>query len=76
MYVLGLGCVDEPTGLVWSREDDITGGYYRPAYAHKVRAGLDSSGSIITWDHRIAGQSLFKGTFMVDPADESGDVLR
>ncbi|MBW4708678.1 molybdopterin-dependent oxidoreductase [Roseobacter sp. YSTF-M11] len=52
-----------PVKLVWSREDDITGGYYRPAFAHKVRVGLDENGTIVGWDHRIAGQSIFKGTF-------------
>jgi len=52
-----------PVKLQWSREDDITGGYYRPAYAHKVRVGLDQDGRITGWDHRIAGQSIFKGTF-------------
>ena len=52
-----------PVKLVWSREDDLTGGYYRPAFAHKVRVGLDANGKIVGWDHRIAGQSIFKGTF-------------
>ena len=55
-----------PVKLVWSREDDITGGYYRPAYAHKVSVGLDEDGRIVGWDHRVAGQSLFKGTFYED----------
>lgn len=53
-----------PVKLQHSREDDITGGYYRPAYAHRVRVGLDDSGNIVGWDHRLAGQSIFKGTFM------------
>ena len=53
-----------PVKLQWSREDDITGGYYRPAYAHKARVGLDEDGQIIGWDHRLAGQSIFKGTPM------------
>jgi isoquinoline 1-oxidoreductase beta subunit len=51
-----------PVKLVWSREDDITGGYYRPAMAHRVRVGLDADGAIVGWDHRVAGQSIFKGT--------------
>ena len=51
----------QPVKLVWSREDDIKGGYYRPAYAHKVRVGLDDAGQIVGWDHRIAGKPIFKG---------------
>ncbi|MEX0303403.1 MAG: molybdopterin cofactor-binding domain-containing protein [Leisingera sp.] len=51
-----------PVKLVWSREDDITGGYYRPAVAHKVLVGLDADGKITGWDHRIAAQSIMKGT--------------
>ncbi len=51
-----------PVKLVWSREDDIRSGYYRPAFGHKVRVGLDADGKIVGWDHRIAGQSIMKGT--------------
>lgn len=51
-----------PVKLVWSREDDITGGYYRPAVAHRVRVGLDDAGNITGWDHRVAAQSIMKGT--------------
>lgn len=51
-----------PVKLVWSREDDIRSGYYRPAFGHKVRVGLDDTGNIVGWDHRIAGQSIMKGT--------------
>ena len=51
-----------PVKLIWSREDDIAGGAYRPAVAHKVRVGLDGAGRIAAWDHRIAGKPVFKGT--------------
>ncbi len=51
-----------PVKLVWDREDDIRGGYYRPAVGHKVRVGLDSAGSIVGWEHQVAGQSIMKGT--------------
>ncbi len=51
----------QPVKLVWSREDDIRGGYYRPAVAHKVRVGLDDDGHIVAWDHRISGKPIFKG---------------
>ncbi|NVK42812.1 MAG: xanthine dehydrogenase family protein molybdopterin-binding subunit [Oceanospirillaceae bacterium] len=48
--------------LVWLREDDTRAGYYRPAYAHKIRATLDENGMPEAWEHRIAGQSILKGT--------------
>lgn len=51
-----------PVKLVWSREDDVRGGYYRPAFGHKVKVGLSSEGEIVAWNHRIAGQSIMKGT--------------
>jgi len=51
-----------PVKLVWSREDDLRSGYYRPAFGHKVRVGLDTDGKIIGWEHRVAGQSIMKGT--------------
>lgn len=67
-----------PVKLQWSREDDVTGGYYRPAYAHRIRAGLDDGGNIIGWDHRIAGQAIFKGTilegFMVQNGVDNSSV--
>ncbi|MEX0364450.1 MAG: molybdopterin cofactor-binding domain-containing protein [Ruegeria sp.] len=55
-----------PVKLVWSREDDLRSGYYRPAFGHKVRVGLDADGNIVGWDHRIAGQSIMKGTAFED----------
>lgn len=48
--------------LVWSREDDISGGYYRPSYLHHVVIGMDSSGFPIAWQHRVVGQSVFSNT--------------
>ncbi|MCT8159482.1 xanthine dehydrogenase family protein molybdopterin-binding subunit [Pseudoruegeria sp. SHC-113] len=51
-----------PVKLVWTREDDLRSGYYRPAFGHKVRVGLSAEGDILGWDHRIAGQSIMKGT--------------
>jgi isoquinoline 1-oxidoreductase beta subunit len=50
--------VGTPVKLVWTREDDIRGGYYRPMYYHRLQAGLDAKGNIIAWSHRIIGQSI------------------
>jgi isoquinoline 1-oxidoreductase beta subunit len=51
-----------PVKLVWTREDDIRGGQYRPLYVHRLRAGLDGAGKLVAWTHRIVGQSIIAGT--------------
>ncbi|MGZ5113472.1 MAG: molybdopterin cofactor-binding domain-containing protein [Usitatibacter sp.] len=53
-----------PVKVVWTREDDIRGGYYRPMYVHRVEAGLDAQGRIIAWNHTIVGPSIVAGTAM------------
>ncbi|HNA82773.1 MAG TPA: xanthine dehydrogenase family protein molybdopterin-binding subunit [Thiobacillaceae bacterium] len=51
-----------PVKTVWTREDDIRGGFYRPCYAHRLEAGLDAQGAPVAWTHRIVGQSIVAGT--------------
>jgi isoquinoline 1-oxidoreductase beta subunit len=69
-YLLEMALIAKATGgkapihVVWTREDDIRGGRYRPSVLHKVRAGLDASGRIVGWDHRIVAQSFVAGTAM------------
>ncbi len=58
----GQGKLDVPVKLVWTREDDMKAGYYRPAYYHTLKAGLDAGGRIVGWQHRIVGQSIVAGT--------------
>jgi len=51
-----------PVKVVWTREDDIRGGYYRAMFVHRVRAGLGSDGKPAAWRHTVVGQSLAEGT--------------
>jgi isoquinoline 1-oxidoreductase beta subunit len=51
-----------PVKLVWTREDDMRGGYYRPLYLHKLKAGLDGENQPLVWRQRIVGQSILAGT--------------
>jgi isoquinoline 1-oxidoreductase subunit beta len=53
---------DKPVKLVWSREDDMRAGFYRPVYVHKISATLDKQGFPNAWHHTIAGQSIATGT--------------
>ena len=52
----------EPLKLVWTREDDIRGGYYRPLTMHRAEIGLGEDGSVLGWKHVIVSPSILKGT--------------
>lgn len=54
--------ISAPVRLLWSREDDIKGGYYRPMHLHTARIGFDGQGRIQAWDHVIVGQSILAGS--------------
>ncbi|WP_413709937.1 molybdopterin cofactor-binding domain-containing protein [Rhizobium sp. Rhizsp82] len=47
-----------PVKHMWTREDDIRGGYYRPMYLHKMRGAINADGRIVAWDQAIVGQSI------------------
>jgi isoquinoline 1-oxidoreductase subunit beta len=51
-----------PVKVVWTREDDMQGGWYRPMWHDRFAAGLDASGNPIAWTHTIVGQSIMTGT--------------
>jgi len=51
-----------PVKVIWSREDDVQHGKYRPLEAQHVQVGLDADGNIVGWRHRIVADSIFART--------------
>ena len=51
-----------PVKVVWTREDDLKGGWYRPMWHDRFVAGLDAGGNPVAWTHTIVGQSIMQGT--------------
>ena len=54
--------IKAPVKVVWTREDDIRGGYYRPRAYHTISAGLDAAGNPLYWNQHIVCQSFVVGT--------------
>jgi isoquinoline 1-oxidoreductase subunit beta len=69
-----------PVKVVWTREDDLAGGWYRPMWHDRFTAGLDSQGNPVAWTHTIVGQSIMQGTLFesvfvkdgIDPSSVEG----
>jgi isoquinoline 1-oxidoreductase beta subunit len=51
-----------PVKVQWTRENDMRGGRYRPAYVHAVKAGLDAGGRLVALSDHIVGQSIMGGS--------------
>ncbi len=54
--------VKRPVKVIWTREDDIQGGFYRPMFAHRLEVGLEANGKVVAWNHALAGPSIVAGT--------------
>jgi isoquinoline 1-oxidoreductase beta subunit len=54
--------VGRPVKVIWTREDDVRGGYYRPMWYDRIAAALDQKGLPLAWRHTIVGQSILAGT--------------
>lgn len=54
--------VRKPLKVVWTREDDMKGGFYRPMNYHKAEIAFDDKNNVLAWKHRIVGQSIMAGS--------------
>jgi isoquinoline 1-oxidoreductase beta subunit len=68
-----------PIKMVWTREDDMRAGFYRPMYVHAIRGAVDGNGAVAAWHHRVVGQSIMKGSLFeffikngIDPTSVEG----
>src|SRR6266481_1923449 len=61
--------VKRPVKALWTREDDVRNGRFRPLSVHYLRAGLDGSGRIVAWQHRVACDEI---TAFQDPVRYKG----
>jgi isoquinoline 1-oxidoreductase beta subunit len=57
--------VGKPVKLILSREDDLWAGTFRPMTSQRLEAGVDASGKIVAWQHRVVGEPV--GDFVYHP---------
>jgi isoquinoline 1-oxidoreductase beta subunit len=50
--------VGRPVKMIQTREDDLANGRFRPMTAQRVEAGVDDSGKVVAWRHRIAADTI------------------
>jgi len=48
----------KPVKVIWTREDDVHNGRFRPLYVNRIRAGIDSNGKIMAWHHRVVSDRV------------------
>lgn len=61
-HMAGASRAGRPVQILWTREDDLAGGVYRPMALHKARVGLGPDGRLHSWDHQVVCKSLMKDT--------------
>jgi isoquinoline 1-oxidoreductase beta subunit len=64
---------DRPVKMVWTREDDMRNGKYRPMSVHRLRGAVSPEGKLTAWEHHAVAQPIRRGTpfeaFIRGPVD-------
>lgn len=50
--------VNAPVKVIWTREDDITQGPFRPGMMSVMEGGLDANGAVVAHNHKVVGASI------------------
>ncbi len=66
--------VKQPVKVIWTRENDMKGWWYRPMWYDRIAGGLDANGNLVAWHQTIVGQSIlidtpFEGALIQDGID-------
>ena len=52
----------QPVKVIWTRENDMKGWWYRPMWYDRIAGGLDPNGNLVAWRQTIVGQSIIPNT--------------
>ncbi|WP_320836928.1 xanthine dehydrogenase family protein molybdopterin-binding subunit [Zhongshania sp.] len=66
--------LQQPVKVIWTREDDMKGGYYRPAASVRVSASLNSADEITAWTHRVVTQDVTASLYVENALDALHDM--
>ena len=64
--------VKAPVKLIWTREDDLANGPYRPGMINALKGALDRDGQLIAWEHKLAGEAIAHQVFKEDVEGKPG----
>lgn len=62
-----------PVKLIWTREDDITQGPYRPGMLSAMRGAVDAQGNLVAFEHKLLGESIQRQVFRAPLGDKADD---
>ncbi len=62
-----------PVKLIWTREDDMANGPFRPGMVNAIKGGLDAQGNLMAWEHKVVGASIQHQAFQIDLSNKIDD---